>query len=88
MQTAVSRREFRYNLWGSNQWWAQWVIQTTVGIQSSQCTPPKTQNFNTKDEAVLWLKQEARANGVMGIPERIDPTKVWLPLGTMPPTHP
>ena len=84
MQTAVLRREFRYNLWGSNRWWAQWVIQTTVGIQPPQQTPPKTQAFSSKDDAVEWLKQEARANGVTNILQTIDPTKVWLPLGTMP----
>jgi len=75
------KREFRYNLYGNLTWWAEWVVQTTIGIQSPHRTPRKARKFDTRDEAVLWLREEAKAGGFMDIPEIIPETKVWLLLG-------
>jgi hypothetical protein len=80
------KREFRYNLYGDLTWWAEWVIQTTIGIQPPHRTPRTVQKFDTRDEAVLWLREKAKAEGVMNIPESIPETKVWLPLGIIPST--
>jgi hypothetical protein len=60
------------------------VIQTTIGIQSPHRTLRKVQKFDTREEAVLWLREEAKAEGVTNIPESIPATKVWLPLGIIP----
>jgi hypothetical protein len=75
------RKEFRYNLYGDLTWWAEWVIQTTVGIKSPHHTQRKVARFETKDEAMRWLRKEAKDQGVSEIPGTIAETKVWLPLG-------